>query len=41
MMGDNKWTKLRSADELEYGHMMGVMWNEPKGENWVNDERIR
>ena len=41
MMGDDNWTELRSADELEYGMMMGMKWDELKGENWVKYANIK
>ena len=33
MMGDNNGTKLKSDDELEYGLMMGAMWDELQGDS--------
>ena len=35
MMDDYHWNELRSDDELEYGILMVVKWDELKGENWV------
>ena len=40
-MDDDNWTELRSADELEYGLLMVVTWDELKGEKWVKYAMIR